>query len=275
MAKLIVHLVSDSSGQTVKHAAKTALSQFSEIESKQYNWPLIRNKELLDEVLNKIKKKPGIVLYTISNAALREILKKFCRNLKLPCISVVGKIVKEISTYLGIGAEEGIGLAHKFDESYFDKVDAIDYTLRHDDGQLINELDEADIILVGPSRTSKTPTSVYLAYNGFKTANVPYVHGCPFPDYLETLTHPLIVGLVINPSILIEIRETRMNLLQVAEKTNYTDLKIVQEECLQIKRICQQREWSTIDVSRRSIEETAAVVMKFYYDRNKLARFFG
>lgn len=269
MKNLIVHLVSDSSGQTVKHAARSALAQFGEIESKKYNWHLIRNKELLNEVLSKIKKKPGVVLYTISNQELRDVLKKFCRDLKVPCISVIGKIVKEISAFLGVGVGDSLGLNHKFDESYFDKVDAIDYTLRHDDGQMVNELDEADIILIGPSRTSKTPTSVYLAYNGFKTANVPYVYGCVFPDYLEKLMNPLIVGLVINPARLIEIRETRMNLLQVSEHVNYTEPKIVQEECLQIKRICQKMEWPVIDVSRRSIEETAAIVMKLYYDRKK------
>lgn len=269
MKKIIVHLVSDSSGQTVKHAARTAFLQFSGIETKEYNWPLIRNEELLNEVLNKIRKKPGIVLYTIANQQLRDILKKFCLNLKIPCISVVGKIIKEISLFLGIGAETSFGVSQKFDESYFDKVNAIDFALRHDDGQLINELEEADMILIGPSRTSKTPTSVYLAYNGFKTANIPYIYGSPFPDIVDKLLHPLIVGLVINPSILIEIRETRMNLLQITEQTNYTDLAVVKEECIKIKRKCEQKGWPVIDVSRRSIEETAALVMRYYYDRLK------
>lgn len=264
--KLIVHLVSDGSGQTVKYAAKTALSQFANIETKEYNWPMIRNDQMLDEVINKITSKSGIVLYTMSNYELREKLKKFCRNLKMPCISVVGKLIKEISAYLGTATEDGFYSNHKFDISYFDKVDAIDYTLRHDDGQMTSELGDADIILIGPSRTSKTPTSVYLAYNGFKTANVPYVHGCNFPDHLTSLVHPLIIGLIINPAILVEIRETRLNLLQLNGRNSYTELKTVQEECLQVKRICQANDWSIIDVSRRSIEETAALVMKLYYD---------
>jgi regulator of PEP synthase PpsR (kinase-PPPase family) len=269
MKKVIIHLISDSSGQTVKYAAKSALSQFADIQSKEYEWPLVRNEELLSEVLTKIKKKPGVVLYTISNPELRDILRKFCRDLKIPCISVIGKVVKEISSFLGVSVEDSLGYSYKFDESYFDKVDAIDYTLRHDDSQMNNELNEADIILIGPSRTSKTPTSVYLAYNGFKTANIPYVYGCPFPDYLEQMNNALIVGLVINPTRLIEIRETRVNLLQIAESSNYTDIKIVKEECLQVKRICQQHGWPVVDVSRRSIEETAAVVIKFYYDRKR------
>lgn len=265
-----MHLISESSGQTVKYAAKSAISQFSRIKLKEYNWPLIRNKELLNEVLHKIQQKPGIVLYTISNPELRDILKKFCHKLRIPCISIIGKIVKQISSTLGIVAEDILEQQNaKFDESYFDKVAAIDYTLRHDDGQNIPELNEADIILVGPSRTSKTPTAVYLAYNGFKTANVPYIYNSPFPEYLYQLDQRLIVGLIINPSRLIEIREARMHLLQITEMTDYTDLKIVQEECNQVKRICQQKGWPFIDVSRRSIEETAAIIMKTLYDHRK------
>ena len=129
--------------------------------------------------------------------------------------------------------------------------------------------EEADIILIGPSRTSKTPTSVYLAYNGFKTANIPFVHGCPFPDFLPKMNNPVIFGLIINPNRLIEIRESRMNFLQVKETSNYTDIKIVQDECLQIKRICVQNDWKTIDVSQRSIEETAAIIMRAYYEHKK------
>ncbi|RYE06159.1 MAG: kinase/pyrophosphorylase [Rickettsiaceae bacterium] len=267
MKKLIVHMISDSSGQTVKHATKTALAQFSGVETKKYNWLLIRNNTLLKEVQNKIKDRPGIVLYTISNYELRENLKKFCHELQIPCISVIGKIVKQISSYLGIRTENDLGTNHKFDISYFDKVDAIDYSFKHDDGQAIENLAAADIILVGPSRTSKTPTSVYLAYNGFKTANVPYIYACPFPETLIKLSRPLIVGLVISPTRLVEIRENRLNSLQINEHTDYTDLRIVQIECLEVKRICQSNQWPVIDVSRKSIEETAALIMKLYYSR--------
>ncbi|WP_341763629.1 pyruvate, water dikinase regulatory protein [Candidatus Tisiphia endosymbiont of Beris chalybata] len=269
MKKLIIHLVSESAIQTVKHVANTALLQFNKVESKLYHWPLIRNRTLLREVLNKIKSKPGVVLYAISNPELRKELSKFCYSLKIPCISVVGKIVKEISVFLGIEIEGNLGYDQEFDESYFDKIHAIDYTFRHDDGQMVNELDEADIILIGPSRTSKTPTSVYLAYNGFKTANVPYIHGYPFLELFDKITIPLVVGLIINPIRLIEIRETRLNSLQVTEDTNYTNYRIVQEECMQVRLICEQKGWAVIDVTRRSIEETAALIMKIYYDQKK------
>jgi len=269
MKKLIIHLISDASVDTAKHLATTALAQFSKIESKLYHWPMIRNTELLNEVLKKIQLKPSLVLYTIWDQELRMILTKFCYNLKIPCISVVGKIVKEISVFCGVETEKSLGYDHEFDESYFNKIHAIDYTFRHDDGQMVNELDEADIILIGPSRTSKTPTSVYLAYNGFKTANVPYISGYPFLDLLGNVKTKIIIGLIINPSRLIEIRETRMNLLQMNDSTNYTDYKSVQEECMEVKLICEQQGWPIIDVSRRSIEETVAVIMKIYYDRKK------
>jgi len=275
MKKLTIHLISDGSGQTVKYVAKTSLAKFSDIEVKKYHWPMVRTEEMLEEVFTKIKSKPGLVLYTIYDDYLRQKLKDFCFKNKVPCISAVSKIINKISEYVGIGVDDNIaGYTNKFDENYFDKVDAIDYSLRHDDGQIIDGLEDADIILIGPSRTSKTPTSVYLAYNGFKTANIPYVHNCPFPDFLKTLRNPLIFGLVINPAILIEIRENRLNFLQVKESMDYTDIKIVQEECREVKRMCAENNWQVIDVSRKSIEETAAIIMKIYYENKKRKRIY-
>lgn len=269
MKELVIHLISEFSGQTVKHAAKTALTKFSDIEVKRYNWPMIRNDELLDDVLKKIRKKPGVILYTISNNVLKDKLKRFCFELKIPCISVVSKIVNEISDYLGVGVDDNVGFNNKFDETYFDKVEAIEYSLKHDDGQILDDLEEADIILIGPSRTSKTPTSVYLAYNSFKTANIPLIHSFPFPSVIESLKNPIIFGLVINPAILIEIRESRMHLLQIKDSSDYTDVKIAQEECREVRRLCLKNNWQVIDVSRRSIEETAAIIMKYYYEHKK------
>lgn len=269
MKKLIIHLISESSGQTVRHVANNALSKFSDIDVKKYHWPMIRTEDMLSEVQKKIKERPGIILYTISNNVLRDKLKKFCLELKIPCVSVVSKIVNEISDYIGIRANDNIGFSNKFDETYFDKVEAIEYSLKHDDGQILEDLEEADIILIGPSRTSKTPTSVYLAYNGFKTANVPFVYGASFPSNLEYLRKPVVFGFVINPSRLIEIRESRMHLLQVNESSDYTDIKIVQEECREVRKLCAKNNWQVIDVSRRSIEETAAIIMKYYYEHKK------
>jgi len=159
---------------------------------------------------------------------------------------------------------------NKFDETYFDKIEAIEYSLKHDDGQILEDLDEADIILIGPSRTSKTPTSVYLAYNGFKTANIPFVGGSEFPSVLKLLRKPIIFGFVINPSILVEIRENRIHLLQIKESSDYTDIKVIQEECREVRRLCSVNNWQVIEVSRRSIEETAAIIMKYYYEHKKM-----
>ena len=266
MKKLNLHLVSESSGQTVKHAANTAISKFSDVEFKRYHWPMTRNEKLLNDVFEKIQKKPGVIIYTISNDNLRKKLKQFCYEQKIPCISVVSKIIRGLSEYLGVGTSDYLNRANKFDDSYFDKVDAIDYALRHDDGQIIDNLEEADILLIGPSRTSKTPTSVYLAYNGFKTANIPFIYNMQFPEEIFKLKHPIVFGLIINPSRLIEIRESRMNLLQINDNSNYTDVNIAEQECRQVRRLCARNNWLTIDVSSRSIEETAALIMKHYYE---------
>jgi regulator of PEP synthase PpsR (kinase-PPPase family) len=267
MTKLIIHLVSDSSVQTAKYAANSALAQFTSIKPKLYHWPMIRKLELLNEVLSKIESKHGIVLYTIADQELRKALTKFCYELKIPCVSVIGKIIKEMSVFSGIEIEKEQNYNYKFDKTYFDTLNAIDYAIRHDDGQMLNELSEADIILIGPSRTSKTPTSVFLAYNGLKAPNIPYVYNCPFPDFIEKDIEQLVVGLVINPNRLIEIREARLNLLQINENKSYTDFNIVQRECLEVRKICDQRNWPVIDVSTRSIEETAALIMRIYYNR--------
>lgn len=267
MKNLVVHLVSESSGQTVKHAANNALAKFSDIDIKKYHWPMTRNEKLLDELLGKIKRKPGVIIYTISNDKLRNKLKQFASENKLPCVSVVKEIIKKISEYVGVGVDNFLGYSDKFDQSYFEKVEAIEYSMKHDDGQSLEELENAEIILIGPSRTSKTPTSIYLAYNGFKTANVPYVDGIGFPEELLHLKHPIIFGLTINPSRLIEIRQSRMNLLSINDTSNYTDFDVINRECREVKKFCIENGWNSIDVSRKSIEETAALIMKYYYEK--------
>lgn len=272
MKSLIAHLISDASGQTVKYASNTALARFSNLQFKKYHWPMIKNINMLNDLLSEIEANPGVVIYTISDAQMRDSLKAFCLKRKIPCISVIGKLVKEIAQYVGVRADEDAGYSNKFDDDYFDKVEAIDFAIRHDDGKMIDDLSEADIILIGPSRTSKTPTSVFLAYNGFKTANIPCIHNCPFPEHLDKLNGPIIFGLVINPSRLIEIRENRISLMQLNSRVNndYTDMNIVHEECKKIKRICSLNNWQVIDVSCRSIEETSAIIIKSYYERNRL-----
>lgn len=272
MKKLNIHLVSESSGQTVKHVADSVIAKFSDIEFTKYHWPMTRNEQLLEEVFEKIKRKPGVVLYTISNDNLRQKLKQFCFEQKIPSVSPVSKVIQKISEYMGVGVDSFLGYTERFNDSYFEKVEAIEFSLRHDDGQVLEDLEEADIVLIGASRTSKTPTSVYLAYNGFKTANVPLIYDMPFPEIVLKLKNPVVCGLVINPSRLIEIRQSRMNLLQINDNSNYTDLNVIHQECQQIKRICAERNWHIVDVSRRSIEETAAIIMRNYYEVRRARR---
>lgn len=267
MKKLIIHLISDFSGQTVTHAANTALARFSDISVKKYHWPMIRNLDLLNEVLVKIKIKPGIILYTISNKKLSDTLKDFCSKIQLPCISIVSRVVQEIANYIDESTNNKINYISKFDKTYFDKVSAIDYSLRHDDGQMLDDLEEADIILIGPSRSSKTPTSVYLSCNGFKTANIPFIHGLALPDVLFEIHNAIVFGLTINPHRLAKIREKRMDSFKLNGGSSYTDIETIQDECREVRKICFNNNWETIDVSIRSIEETAAILMKTYYNK--------
>lgn len=274
MRNLVIHLISDSSGQDVKYVTRSALSRFNNINVKKYYWTMIHNEDLLKKVLFKLKKRQGIVIYTIHDEHIRNALKNACLEMNIPCISPIRQIIGEISKFIDIKPNVELNLDYnkKFNDSYFDKVEAIEYALKHDDGKMVQGIIDSDIILFGASRTSKTPTSIYLAYNGFKTANVPYVYGLPIPEILNQMRNKLVVGLVINPSILIEIREARMKLLGLHEDINYTDINIIQKECSNVKRICNENSWSIVDISMRSIEETSALIMQMYYEHKKLLK---
>ncbi len=269
MKKLVIHLISDSSGQAVKYACKSAVAQFDKIETKKYYWALVRNEEQLNEILPQIKKAPCMVLYTISNSALRDRIRNFCAEAKVPCISVVSGIVSEISSFLGIKPKGFLESASGLDEDYFYKMRAIDYTIKHDDGLGEEEWEEADLLLVGPSRTSKTPTSVYLSYNGFKTANIPYVPSIGLPETIYNLKNPLVIAFIINPFVLREIRENRTEVKVAGLSSEYTDINSLKEECSELKNLCKTHDWPVIDVTNRSIEETAAKVIKIYYESKK------
>ena len=194
---------------------------------------------------------------------LREKLKEFCRKLKIPCIGPLGKFIKEMTRYFDV--EAGMSDTKKImDEDYYDKVEAIEYTLNHDDGQKYQNLEKADIVLVGVSRTSKSPTCVYLAYNGYKAANIPFVLGHKLPESLFELDHPLVVGLTIDPEHLMEIRQNRLLSLNQNDSTEYTDVEKVIEECRDARRVFSKNGWPVIDVTTRSIEETSANIIKLY-----------
>lgn len=264
MKKFHLHLVSDSTGETVSSVARAALAQFDDVEVEEHLWTLVRTKTQMDRVLEGIAEYPGAVMYTLVDPGLRETLMRACLKAGNPCVAVIAGVVSELSAFLGMETHAQPGKQHQLDEDYFSRVDAINYSLAHDDGQAHWELDQADIILVGPSRTSKSPTCMYLAYKGFKTANVPYVLDCALPPSLEELKKPLIVGLTISPDRLEQIRRTRLQSLKQDDETNYVDAELIQRELDESRKLYNRHRWPVIDVSRRSVEETAATILQHY-----------
>lgn len=267
MKEFHLHLVSDSTGETVSSVARAAVVQFDEVTAHEHIWSLVRTRGQLDKVLSGIETHPGIVMYTLVDKTLRDILKAECLKRSLPCIPVLAPVLAELTTYLGIESSSLPGRQHELDDKYFSRVEAINYTLAHDDGQATWDLNDADIILIGVSRTSKSPTCVYLANRGFKTANIPFVKTELLPPDLELLKKPLIVGLTIGTDRLIQIRKTRLQSLKQEEDTNYVDLEKVEEEIRESRRLFTKHKWPVIDVTRRSVEETAANIMQYFHDR--------
>ncbi len=264
MKKFNLHLVSDSTGETVSSVSRAALAQFDDVEPEEFGWTLVRSKPQLERVIDAIKEYPGVVMYTLVDNELRDMLKMECMRRGLPCIAVIAPIVAELSSYLGQETHALPGRQHELNEEYFTRVDAINYALAHDDGQAHWELEEADIVLVGVSRTSKSPTCIYLAYKGYKTANIPFVHGCPLPPALETLKKPLVVGLTIGPERLQQIRKTRLQSLKQEQDTSYVDMEQLQKEIAESRKLFHKHKWPVIDVTKRSVEETAATIMQYF-----------
>lgn len=257
-----LHLVSDSTGETVSSVARAALVQFEGVEPIEHHWALVRGTSQMDKVLDGISKEPGVVMFTLVNPELRDRLVAHCVELKIPCIPVLSRVIRELTAYLGMETSGLPGKQHALDEEYFSRVDAINFAITHDDGQATWNLEEADIVLVGASRTSKSPTCVYLAYRGFKAANVPYVPDCPLPPGLAELKYPLVVGLTIQPDALIQIRKNRLLSLKEERNTTYVDEDAVRREIADARRLFTQMRWPIIDVTRRSVEETAAQIIQ-------------
>lgn len=266
--KVNLHLISDSTGETITSVARAVLSQFESVESTDFVWSLIRTKNQIDKVKESISKNPGIVLYTILEDDLVESLKDHCQKIGIPCISVLSGIINEFSSYLGMDISHIIGRQHLLNKEYFSKVNAINYTLSHDDGQSSWDLYGADIIIIGASRTSKSPTSVYLSCRGYKTANIPFVSFETFPSNIYELKKPLIVGLTINPEKLIQIRQSRMVSIGQDLVTDYVDLEKVKLEIAESRKLFVKLNCSVIDVTQRSVEETAAKIIKLYQHKS-------
>lgn len=258
-----VHLVSDSTGETLNAVMRAACAQFENVMPLEHNYYLVRSPKQLDRVLKEIDGAPGVVWFTISDDSLRTKLENHCRAHGHPVLPVLDASVSMLSRHLGLRASERTAAQHSLNEEYFERMEAINYTLAHDDGAGADGLKNADVILVGISRTSKTPTCVYLANRGVKAANVPLVPGVPPPRQLLELDgqHPMIVGLKISPDRLVQIRQQRLLSLNEGAHTSYVDDDAVKAEATQANRLFLQQKWKTIDVSRRSVEETAAAIL--------------
>jgi regulator of PEP synthase PpsR (kinase-PPPase family) len=265
--KINLHLISDSTGETLISVARAVLSQFEGVESNDFIWPLIRNKAQLERVMESISKDPGIVLYTILEDDLTELLKNHCYELQIPCIPVLSRVITEFSNYLGMDISNAIGRQHLLDEEYFSRVEAINYTLDHDDGQSAWDLFDADIVIVGVSRTSKSPTSVYLSCRGYKTANVPFVTIDTIPTTIYDLKKPLVVGLTINPEKLVQIRQSRLSSLGQETVSDYIDIEAVKEEIAESRKLFSKLGCVVIDVTKRSVEETAAKIIQLVQEK--------
>ena len=265
-----LHLVSDATGETLTAVARAVAAQYSNVTSVEHIHPLVRTHKHVDRVLTEIEAFPGIVLYTLLDHELADRLEEKCRELGLPFLSILGPVLQLFRAYLGGESKPRIGAQHTLNAEYFRRIDALNYTMLHDDGQHTDDLEQADVVLVGVSRTSKTPTSIYLANRGVKTGNVPLVPGVPVPPNLETLNFPLVVGLTASPERIVQIRQNRLLGLNVHnDDDQYIDKKAVAEEIAFSRKLCGKHNWPIIDVTRRSIEETAAAVLALLAERRR------
>ncbi len=262
-----VHLVSDATGETLNAIAKAALAQFEGVEVQEHFYALVRSQRQLQRVLDHIREEPGLVYFTLVNPELRRTLEAHCADLKIPCQGVLDGAIAMMGQFLGMVETHRPGGQHEVDNRYLARIEALNFTITHDDGQNVDMLANAEVVLVGASRTSKTPTCVYLAIRGVRAANVPIVPGVPLPPQLLSLKGPLVVGLWASPDRLVQVRRNRLNTLGEVRDTSYVDLDVVRGEITATRKLYESQGWPAIDVSRRSVEETAASVLNLLAER--------
>jgi regulator of PEP synthase PpsR (kinase-PPPase family) len=267
MARVNLHLLSDSTGETLEMIAKAALAQFDDSEVVRHFWPMVRSQQHLERILGEIAANPGLVLYTLVNEKTRASLEEQCAARGMPAVPVLDVVTDALQALLGQEARGRPGRQHQLDDAYFARVNAIQFTIAHDDGVAWEDWEEADIVLAGVSRTSKTPTSIYLANRGYKVANIPIVVESPPPPALYGLRRPLIVGLTTAAERLVQVRRNRLISLSQAPDTDYVDNDRVSDELRFARRMFADNAWPVIDVTRRSIEETAAAIINLYNER--------
>ena len=262
-----LHLISDATGETLTTIAKAAAVQYAQVRPIEHVHPLVRTQRQLERVLQEIESAPGIVLYTVVNETLQTALEQRCRELAVPCLHVLEPIMKIFESYLGAPKTPIVAGQHVLDADYFRRIDALNFTMAHDDGRLPDDLNQADIVILGVSRTSKTPTSIYLAQRGYKTTNLLLV---PRIDVAPALLEPhkaFVVGLVASPDRIAEIRRHRAMMMSDRDLDDYVDRTRIAEEVAYSRRLCARHGWPVIDVTRRSIEETAATILKLMHER--------
>lgn len=257
-----LHLISDATGETLLAAGRAASAQYKNARAIEHIYPLIRTEKQLQKVFEDIEEEPGIVLYTVVDQELARRIDERCAAMGLPVVSVLEPVLAVFQSYLGTPAGRRVGAQHVLDAEYFRRIDALNFTMEHDDGQLQHEADQADVVLIGISRTSKTPTSIYLANRGIKTANIPIVLGVPIPESVVHARNPLVVGLVATAERISQVRQNRvLGATQGFDSQAYADRAAIAEELAYARQIFTRHGWPMIDVSRRSIEETAAAIL--------------
>ncbi|MBV8682363.1 MAG: kinase/pyrophosphorylase [Caulobacteraceae bacterium] len=256
-----LHLVSDSTGETLNAMARAACARFNDVLEIEHIYALVRSAPQLERVLKEIAEAPGVVLHTIVDQSLRDALEAGCQKLEMPCFGALDPLVSALSWYLGAPLSTRVGAQYSLDNDYFNRMDALSYALGHDDGQGTQDLQSADVVLVGVSRTSKTPTCIYLAHRGVRAANVPLVSPSEPPISLKTLKGVPVVGLTVSPDRLVQIRRNRLRSLNEGRDSSYVDIDMVRGEIVAARRLFERQGWPVIDVTRRSVEETAAAVI--------------
>jgi len=261
-----IYLISDSTGETLDRIFLALKAQFKNIEYKVYSYSFTRTENQILKILEDAKKNENsVILYTIVDNNLAKYLASVSEQKKIPCFGVLGNLILNFSKILNQKASHEPSGQHVLNEEYYDRIEAIQFTMNHDDGNLLNDIEKSDIILVGVSRTSKTPTSIYLANKGFKTSNIPLVNENSLPKKLRENPHiTCVVGLNTEPERLVDLRKNRMNSLKETENTRYTSIENIKKEILDAKKTFQKYRWPSIDVTRKSVEETAASIIKIH-----------
>ncbi len=262
-----VHLVSDSTGETLVNVMKASCAQYAHATALEHLHALVRSEAQMERVLEQVESRPGIVLYTIVNSDRRRMLETRCAELNLQAVSILDPTLATLGRYLGAPMSSEVGAQRHLDAEYYNRIEALDFAMAHDDGQNVDGLKDADIILLGVSRTSKTPTCIYLANRGIKAGNIPLVPNVELPGVVTEYKKPMIIGLVAKPERIAEIREARLSSLSANNSHAYADQANVEAEMLKSRRLFARHGWRTVDITRRSIEETSARILNLYQER--------